>query len=448
MPSKFEKPPISSMPEGESSKEKVEKEKVSEKEKSERTTSVLSPENRNFFYRMSEQGKKIANQVYEGLYKIPGVSGIVGKMEIAYNQFWIDRYQEKAVKFKSKMDNTDLKIEVLDQSKKEIESVIENLKQQNIPGVESLQLKLQDIERQKEKLLNKKDRYQSKFEAVDNKIKLYTNERDRIADKLISRYEKKLKPLEEELEKLQTYKDQIDLLIAVTKAKNKEQISKLNEIEKSKNQLEENLRKTGMREREIRKMAVIKELNKKIAEGQIKIKAEEENLSKRKAKIDKKIAKVDRKANPYRDKREEFVRIKERRPIRIEVSERKRGIEFKGEEEVKAHPRIETGRERVSVSTRIEAEEMVEEEIAEEKEKLRTAVYIKRWNEFLVENYKENAQVVDLTDFLEATGLSEDFVLDFDDFKNILGKYLKYRKLPMDQFNQEIDNFYDQKIKT
>lgn len=448
MPSKFEKPPISSMPEGESPKEKVEKEKVSEKEKSERTTSVLSPENRNFFYRMSEKGRKIANQVYEGLYKIPGVSRIVGKMEIAYNQFWIDRYQEKAVEFKSKMDNTDLKIEVLDQSKEEIESVIENLKQQNIPGVESLQLKLQDIERQKEKLLNKKDRYQSKFEAVDNKIKLYTNKRDRIADKLISRYEEKLKPLEEELEKLQTYKDQIDLLIAVTKAKNKEQISKLNEIEKSKNQLEENLRKTGMREREIRKMAVIKELNKKIAEGQRKIKAEEENLSKRKAKIDKKIAKVDRKANPYRDKREEFVRIKERRPIRIEVSERKRGIEFKGEEEVKAHPRVETGRERVSVSTRIEAEEMVEEEIVEEKEKLRTAVYIKRWNEFLIENYKEDAHVVDLTDFLEATGLSEDFVLDFDDFKNILEKYLKYRKIPMDQFNQNIDNFYDQKIKT
>jgi hypothetical protein len=115
-------------------------------ESAEKTAACLSPENQIFFNKMSESGKKIANQVYEGLYKIPGIKRVVGKLEIAYNQFWLERHEKKALEFKNKMDGFDIKIRALDQSKKEIESVIENLKQQNIPGVDSLQLKLKDID--------------------------------------------------------------------------------------------------------------------------------------------------------------------------------------------------------------------------------------------------------------------------------------------------------------
>ena len=112
---------------------------------------------------MSEVGVKIASPVYEGLYNTPGVNRIVGKLEIAYNQFWIDKYQQKAAKFKGKMDGLDLRIGVLDESKKEIESFIKSLKSQNIPGAESLQIKLQNIDRQKVELLNEKDKKQFCF---------------------------------------------------------------------------------------------------------------------------------------------------------------------------------------------------------------------------------------------------------------------------------------------
>lgn len=108
------------------------------------------------------------------------------------------------------------------------------MKSQNIPGVESLQLKIKVIDQQKINLLNEKDKVQSKFEARENKAKLYTNERDRVADKLIGRYNEKLEPMEKELESLQTCKDQADLVIAVTEVKHKEQIAKLDGIEKRK----------------------------------------------------------------------------------------------------------------------------------------------------------------------------------------------------------------------
>jgi len=51
--------------------------------------------------------------------------------------------------------------------------------------------------------------------------------------------------METEVERLQTFRDQTDLLIAVTEAKYKESLTKLGNIEKRKNQIEEALRKTG-----------------------------------------------------------------------------------------------------------------------------------------------------------------------------------------------------------
>jgi len=437
----FEKPSTTPTPESTEEKPKI---------PTPETTTFLNSENQSFWGRMSEGGKKIASQAYEGLYKIPGVNRVVGKLEIAYNQFWVDRHEEKGVEFKNKMDGLGLKSEVFEQSKKEIESVIENLKQQNIPGVESLELKVKVIDQQKINLLNEKDKVQSKFEARENKTKLYTNERDRVADKLIGRYEEKLKPMEKELENLQTCKDQADLVIAVTEVKHKEQIAKLDGIEKRKTQVEEALRRTGMSEKEIRKFEAVKTLEGFLSQGRENIRTEKENLSRRKAEINAKIAKVDAKANPYRDKREEFARVKEGRPLKINVPTRERGQEFKGTEETTSHTRAEnSGYESSRTYERESSVEAEEETVEEDKERLKTLDYISGWNSYLQEKYgkKLPGELIDPKDFLRSTRLSAEHKLDFKDFKNILTKYYKFRKIPADKLNKSIDKFFAEKIK-
>jgi len=431
-------------------------EKVVEQAKAnEKIASNFNPENRKTFERMSEQAKNIANQVYEGLYKTPGINKIVGKLEIAYNQLWIDKHQEKAAKLKEKIDGFDLRINALNQSEKEIKLAIEDLKQQNIPGVESLQIKIQDIERQKEELLNKKDRVQSKFEERENKLKLYVNERDLVADRFITHYEEKLEPLESELKKLQNYRNQLDLLAVVTEAKYKEQSAKLDNLRKKKVQIENTLHHAGMSEKEIRKNEAIKQFEKIILENQKKIRSdyslEKEKLARSKAEINKKIAKVDAKANPYRDKREEFVRIKERRPIKMEVAPRQKE-EFRDEEKIKAHPRIEVRPVEVRPVEKSIPNKSGAEKEPKNKEKLPISDLLHYWNNFLREVYKNEAMLIDekdfLRDFLQLINLPKDSKLDFEDFKDVLGKYLKSRKLSKKQFKQSIDKFFEKKIKS
>lgn len=400
-------------------------------ETAETASAFLSPENQSIWGRMSEGGKKIASQAYEGLYKIPGVNRVVGKMEIAYNQFWVDRHEEKAVQFKNQMYGLDLKAGAFERSKKEIESVIVDLESQNIPGVvESLQLKIKVIEQKKINLLNDKNKAQSKFETREKKAELYTKERDRVADKLIGSYNEKLEPMEKELENLQTCEDQADLVIAVTEVKHKEQEAKLDGIEKRKKQVEAVLRRTGMSEKEIRKFEAVKTLDGFLNQGRENIRLERENLAEKKAEINAKIAKVDAKANPYRDKQKEFARVKERRPLKINAPTGEREQEFNGREETTLETKNKT--------------------VGEDKERLKTLEnYIPAWNSYLKEKHDKilPGELIDLKDFLESTRLSAEHKLDFEDFKNILTKYYKLKKIPANKLNESIDEFFAKKVK-
>lgn len=414
---------------------------------SQETLACLNRENKKFFGKMSDKGKEIAGQAYEGLYKIPGVNRVVGKMEIAYNKFWINRHEKKAVKYKGEMDALDIKGDALSQSKKEIESAIADLKRQNLPGAESLQLKLKEIDRQKSELLNKKDRTQSKLEAREGRAGLYTSERDRVAEKFISRYSEKLRPMEGKLETLGTHKDELDLLIAVMEARHKEQAARLSGIEEKKTKIEAALKATGMSEGQIKRSGAIKELDKILKQGREKISAERRNIERKKFEISKKIAKVERKANSYGDKREKFVRMKEGRPLNIEVEARKRGVVSGNKEEAGAREESDGGEAAPA------GEDVAEEAGKEIPEKIKdrsdVSHYIAEWNDYIREIYggEFTRELIDQEDFLAATRLSGDCRIDNDDFRNIVGRYSKFRKKPTNLFTRVMGAFLGEKFK-
>ncbi len=408
--------------------------------------SDFNPDNRGFFGRMSERAKKIATGAYEGLYKIPIVNKMVGKLEIAYNQYWIDRHEEKAVEQKGRMDGFDVKIGALDHAKSEIESMIENLGEQKLPGIASLQLKLKVLDAQKAELLGKKDKAQSKFEKRENKSKLYMNKRDQIADRLIDRYDEKLKPMEKELERLQTCREEAELFIMATNIKHDEELARLKGIENKKTKIEDAYRSTGMSEKQIRNDGAVKALEEILTEGREKIRAGKTSLEQRKAVIDKKIAKVDAKANPYRDKREQFVRVKAQRPVKMEVPVRERGQVFRGTEDTRAHIRAEssgdsdTAKRETSQASETSAQTLEQDSTEIEKEKLDILTFITEWNVYLRGKHGENVsrELVNQNDFLRVTGFSRRQKLEPEKFKALLERYYKWKKLPMDKFTRGV----------
>ncbi|MFA7208873.1 MAG: hypothetical protein WC120_01175 [Parcubacteria group bacterium] len=397
-------------------------------------------ETRNFSNGLPEK-KGFATRLYEGLYKIPGLNRIVGKMEIAYNQFRADKHEKKAAEFKGELDANDLEIRALDLAKAQIESNIEKFKQKNIPGVETFQLESKKIDRQKMDILNKKDKKQSKFESRDNKVKLYVNKRDAIADRLIGRYDEKLHPMEQELEGLQTCKDRADLAFAVMDANQDELSIKMQELEQQKTQLEETYRSLGYSDKKIKRNGVVKMLEKQLAQDRKKIRAEKEARAKRKDEIGKKIAKVDAKANPYRDRREKFVRVKEGRPVDMGVKTRERTQVFAGQETIAVRTRKEKDGE---LDSGIGAPASVETA-----DKIAVGGWfnvtdlVSDWNGYIKGKYDQKVSI-DQADFESTTNLRTG-KLDKKNFREILRAYYKLKKIQAGvELDSAVDAFFEE----
>jgi len=377
--------------------------------------STLSSKSQEIFNKMSEGAKKIANEAYKGI----GADRVVDELKIVWNHFGIDRHQREATRFNSQMDGFDSRIGELNRVKKGLELNIEELKQNTNLGVDpsSLQSEIKWIDDEIGRLQNDKKGTQSKFEYREKKIQTCIEKRDRVANRFIERYEEKLRPMEEELKKLETSRGQVNFSIKRIEIKHKEELAELDKLEKQRNGIADNLLRARMSsEKKIRKDKTIKQLDKQLRDRREAMRVEKENLAERKAEIDRDIARVNAEANAYRDKREAFVRIKERRPIEFNVPA--------GEAVPVENPNLGRTGEK-------------DEESAKVNEQL-TATHIDNWNEFLKEKYKGDAEELDKEDFLKEADLSK---MDIRDFKDLLGEYLKYKGKPMDQFNKSINEF-------
>ena len=142
------------------------------------------------------------------------------------------------------------------------------------------------------------------------------NKRDQIVDRLIDRYDEKLKPMEKELERLQTCREEAELFIMATNINTMRNWPDWKGIENKKTKIEDAYRSTGMSEKQIRNDGAVKALEEILTGGREKIRAGKTSLEQRKAVIDKKLQRLTLKANPYRDKREQFVRVKAQRPVK------------------------------------------------------------------------------------------------------------------------------------
>jgi chromosome segregation ATPase len=319
-----------------------------------------------------------------GLYSIPGIDKIVGKLEIAYNQLWINGLQKNVLGTKEEVGRLNSKINSREQSKRGLESAIESWERDDIPGVESLRSKLSDVNSEIEKLLNAKNDAESRLGAQNNDMLRYTNERDRVAHRFIRRYEAKLAPIDEKLKTLRACGDKVDLLIAVADARHQEQLAELADREKKlREKVEDALRKSGMSEGAIATFEAIRGSEQFFATTRKEIEVERERLAKEKARIDREIARVAAMADSYMDKRDEFVRITNRGLVEVDTTARQRENAKPGERREMQTPQIGGTTPYESASTApVDSGGGAKQERVEDGERLTTGDYIDRWNKF------------------------------------------------------------------
>lgn len=401
------------------------------------TRVFMMPANRGFWEKMSEGGRSLMSKLYKGINAVPVVKRLVAKVEIAYNQFWIDAKEGRGVNLKDKMDGLDLEMKTLNQSKTRIAEIMENLKRSGNPGYAPMALDIKKIEQNISKIANKKDKIQSKLEGKENKIKTYTNKRDAIANKMIGNYERKLSPIEGKLDAINKQRDEMNLLIIGKEIELDAEINYFNEVEKTKNDLFQTQIDLGKSTEKAGRNKTVKMLEKQIAIGRKKIEDKKAELEKEQIKINKKIARIDEEAQPYRDRRDQFIRIKDNRPIDFNIQTR-------------TQLPNETILEETKINTRINPENNVSDNNApasidtsntSSPEQIpNMGTRISKYNESLRQKNIKTELQIDPSYLTQKIGLRNETTVSLVMFKKAIEQYYKIKKVPESDYKTLLNN--------
>lgn len=294
-----------------------------------KTDTIIAPDNKGFFKRMSEKGKGIMSSMYKGIENTISESTLVAKVNIAYNQVWIDNKEDQSISLKGKVDELGLELKTFNQSKTKMVEVAENLKNANNPAYASMLAEIKKIEKQEIKISNKQDKLQSKLENRENQIKLYTNKRDQIADKMVMKYERKLSPIEQKLGLLDEQRDRTNLYVLGREAELEEEKANLDYLQEQKMLIisaliggEDPSKDQSKAIDKASKNKAVKLLEKQIETGNIKIDSAKLELKDKQNKINEEINTTNFMAQPHRDSRDQFIRVKMGRPINLDLQKR------------------------------------------------------------------------------------------------------------------------------
>ncbi len=422
--------------------------------KAEEIFSSLSPENESLLDRASGAGREILSEAYGRLEN----TGVVGRMAMAYHGFFARRYEDKALAHKANAEKADMQIRTLEESKTRIAALLQEL-DPKLAGTAG-QLQSRAIDDQIRNLAGKKDKSLSAFEAAQNRATLRRNERDRVADRLIGGYDERLKPLESEISGLQGERDETEFLAASMEARHEETLLTLAEKEAELQKGVAAIERAGLK---LKNFPGLKMIEVSIASGRKKIKAEKDELERRKLKVEEKIAKAEERANPYRDKRENVVRVKQGRPIEIAMPQRVRtesstvrpetvGTSVRSgeasspgetgdaetEEEAEEDDEAAAGEEGAGKAKKAEAGAKETAKKPERPGKFSVELLVSEWNKVLKseKKLKGTEVIVDVEDFIKKSKL-KDIPVRLNLFEKLLKTYYRMKKVSVESFGDK-----------
>ena len=396
-------------------------------------------ENKGRWSKMSEKAKSIMSGLYKGINKIPVVDRMMAKVGVAYNQYWIDSKEGSAAGLKEKMDELDIEMKTFNQSKASMLSVAENLRATGNPGFASMALEIKKLEKEEVKMANKRDKIQSKFEIKENKIKLYTNKRDAIADRMINTYEKNLAPMEEKLNFLQEERDRTNLFALGKEAEFDEQKSLINYFSEQREIIIRSLISTGKSTDQAQRNNAVKSLDKQILSGNRKIEKARGELRERQDLINRKIDTVDAKAQPHRDRRNQFIRVKSGRPIDFNVERRTEMVNTNKYENVYANTR-EKSELNSSNPNKLTPESSLNKPYSYEGVP-QIGELITNFNKYLLDNGAKTNLQINMASLLNGLeGKSKESRVTLAIFREMIKIYYKINKVPESDYTILLNN--------
>lgn len=402
------------------------KESFVQPDKIKNMASVLGSKGREFFQNMPDNAKKLASSMYDGIYTIPGVNRVAAKAEIAWNQVWIDRKQDRVIELNDKVREISAEATVLGESESALSEALETIRAAGFGSTAKIEKSLRQIASRKSELSEKKATFESKVSRKQESMTSFVEKRNEITDRMVGKYTERVKPLEAKMENLGGLQDALEFQTAIMEADHAEKMIEIGKLEEKRTKVYDALRTAGLLDKKGNHPnlsqfdSVINASKMRIAFDEAVVKAKERDIKER-------IEKVKSKAQVYKDKGAEFSAIKNR-------------ALYIPETPVATEESLEDS----SIST-----EFRDEEHLAENSRLTIGTFLDKWNEHLndIADVKQKAALtIDKDAFLKGARWNDSKELDLEHFTKVLDGYYRMKKVDFRDKEKISASFKDSKL--
>ncbi len=251
---------------------------------------------------LSDSGKEFATKIFESIETQS--DKVLGRVGIAFNQFWIEKHEGKSTKIHEKIEGLDEKISKVDDSTSKISASIEVLKNRGI-NTDKFERQIENNRIKKEALTLKREQQQMRYENREEKKNLFVSRRNEIVDRLIGYQEERLNPINEKIKKMNNDIDKERFNLQIDRIKHIEREDDLNTITKTREEIREAYEESGMSKWRIRRNEALRDLDREIKSARKASDKESEEITKGREELLKKkekVVKKEQKTIPYRQR--------------------------------------------------------------------------------------------------------------------------------------------------
>lgn len=284
--------------------------------------SILNPENKSIFEKLSGGARGFVNRTYEG-----SKMATVDRLKVWATDKFLNWHDNKSAKIGEELaENTD-ELKAATEGLAEVERELSATQTEFGPmsaSVRTSALKQRGaLEKTIEKLKTKNEKINSNLEYRNRKKGTYENTRKEIVGDVTGRIETILKPYKEKVEALRWQRDQLDQEILSFREKRVSLEQARDSAKKRMGEVRFDFQKKQIKER-------LKELDKTIKRSEKLVKSR----MKKRVDTEHEFAKVDKKADKWRVKHNDFSRITNRKVDYQEAEELRRETPNLGRKEV------------------------------------------------------------------------------------------------------------------
>ncbi len=392
--------------------------------------SILSSKGREFIQNMPENAKRVASSMYEGIYRIPGVNRVVAKAEIAWNQVWIDRKQDRIIELNDKVREITAETATLDESEAALNESLEIIRSQGFSGTAKIEKSLRKIASRKSELSEKKLVAESKVSRKQESMDSFVEKRNEITDRMVDKYGERMKPLETKLENLRGLQDALEFQTAIMEADHADKMIEIAKLDEKRTKVYNALRGAGQLDKNGNHPA-LNQFDSVINASKMRIAWAEATVKAKKKDIETRISETDAKANVYKGKQREFSAVKERGLYVSKAPEKAADRELEESE-------LESG--------------FAEEEHLAESSRLSIGTFLDKWNDHLKDTVSDEKRKISLTidkaAFLKGARWNEGKELDYEHFVKVLDGYYRMKKVDFKDKTEMAEKFKGAKIDT